>query len=82
LRELALECAAWLDGNNLAGTAMYDPRTGCCSDGITAGEASRNCGAESAIEAGFIELARRRLRGNAGKRRAMASAALPALLTT
>jgi len=70
LRELALECASWLDGHNLAGTAMYDARTGCCSDGITGGQASRNCGAESAIEAGCIELARRRLRSNAGKRRA------------
>jgi hypothetical protein len=70
LRELALEGASWLDGHNLAGTAMYDARTGCCSDGITGGQASRNCGAESAIEAGFIELARRRLRSNAGQRRA------------
>jgi hypothetical protein len=80
LRELALECAAWLDGQNLAGTAMYDPRTGCCSDGITAGEASLNCGAESAIEAGFSELARRRLGSTAGKHRALAGVAVPALL--
>jgi hypothetical protein len=59
---------------------MYDPRTGCCSDGITAGEASLNCGAESAIEAGFIELARRRLRSTAGKHRTLAGVAVPALL--
>lgn len=62
LRELALRCGAWLDGANLAGVPVYDPRTGCCSDGITAGVASLNCGAESSIEAGFIELMRRRLR--------------------
>jgi hypothetical protein len=82
LRELALECAGWLDGQNCAGTAMYDPRTGRCSDGMTQGEASRNCGAESAIEAGFIELARRRLRHNAGKRRLRMAMVVPALLTT
>jgi hypothetical protein len=81
LRELALECAGWLDGHNLAGTAMYDPRTGCCSDGITGGEASLDCGAESAIEAGFIEFARRRLRSTTGKRRALAGVTMPALLT-
>jgi hypothetical protein len=81
LRELALECAGWLDGQNLAGTAMYDPCTGCCSDGITGGEASLHCGAESAIEAGFIELARGRLRSTTGKRRALAGVAVPALLT-
>lgn len=60
-RELALDCAAWLDGANAAGTAVYDPDTGRCSDGITSGRASINCGAESSIEAGFTELTRRRL---------------------
>jgi hypothetical protein len=62
-RELALACAAWLDGNNPAGVALYDAGTGRCADGVTAGGASSHCGAESAIEAGFIELARRRLIG-------------------
>ncbi len=60
-RTLALACADWLYGHNPSGTALYDPRTGSCSDGITDGRASVHCGAESAIEAGFIELARRRL---------------------
>ena len=60
-RDLALDCAAWLDGNNLAGAALYDAHRGRCSDGITAGAVSLNCGAESAIEAGFIELMRRDL---------------------
>jgi hypothetical protein len=58
-RDLALACAAWLDGNNPAGEPLYDARTGCCSDGVTHGAASLHCGAESAVEAGFIELARR-----------------------
>jgi hypothetical protein len=40
---------------------MYDPSTGMCRDGITAGIASNNHGAESAIEAGFAELERRDL---------------------
>jgi hypothetical protein len=40
---------------------MYDPQTGRCLDGITNGQASRNCGAESAIEAGLAELERLRL---------------------
>ena len=62
-RDLALECAAWLDGHNPAGWALYDPRTGRCADGITAGTVSPHCGAESAIEAGFITLARQRLLG-------------------
>jgi len=60
-RDLALDCASWLDDANPAGKAIYDPDTGCCSDGVTDGVASLNCGAESTIEAGFIELARRRL---------------------
>ena len=62
-RDLALECAAWLDGRNPAGRALYDPHTGRCADGITAGTVSPHCGAESAIEAGFITLARQRLLG-------------------
>jgi len=67
-RDLALVCASWLDGANAAGAAVYDPGTGRCSDGIMVGVASQNCGAESTIEAGFVELARRtlrRVRGNA-----------------
>jgi hypothetical protein len=62
-RRLALGCATWLYGANPARTPLYNPRTGRCSDGIADdGTASSNCGAESAIEGGFIELASRRLR--------------------
>ncbi len=60
-RTMALRCASWLDGNNCANTAMYDATTGRCLDGLSVGSVNRNTGAESAIEAGFIELARRRL---------------------
>lgn len=80
-RNLALECIAWLDGRNAANYTVYSARTGCCSDGITDGVASLNCGAESAIEAGFIENLRRRLRPNGGRRRAVAALALPAVLS-
>lgn len=80
-RTLALECAAWLDGRNAAGKVIYTARTGCCSDGITDGVASANCGAESAIEAGFVDVMRRRLRVGGVKRRAVAALALPAVLS-
>ncbi len=60
-RNLALECAAWLRGKNPSGRTLYDARTGRCFDGVHGTVASPHCGAESAIEAGFIELARRRL---------------------
>lgn len=60
-RNLALRCAGWLYGDNPSGTSLYDPRTGCCSDGLCGDQASANCGAESTIEAGFIELTRREL---------------------
>jgi hypothetical protein len=62
-RDLALACAAWLDGNNPAGLALYDAGTGRCADGVTAGRPSPHCGAESAIEAGFMELVRRHVQG-------------------
>ena len=60
-RDLALQAYGWLSGENDAGAVMYDPQTGRCLDGINDGQASRNCGAESSIEAGFAELERRRL---------------------
>lgn len=59
--DLALRGAAWFYGRNDARTRMYDSGTGRCRDGITAGVASTNCGAESSIEAGFAELTRRDL---------------------
>ena len=58
-RDLALQNCAWFYGRNDARTAMYDPTTGRCRDGISDGIASRNYGAESSIEAGFAELERR-----------------------
>jgi hypothetical protein len=60
-RELALQTYGWFVGENDAGAAMYDPQTGRCLDGVNDGQASSNCGAESAIEAGLAELERRRL---------------------
>jgi hypothetical protein len=60
-RDQALQGSAWFYGRNDARTPMYDPSTGMCRDGITAGIASNNHGAESAIEAGFAELERRDL---------------------
>jgi hypothetical protein len=60
-RTLAMDAAEWFYGRNDAGVPMYDPARGQCRDGITNGKASTNCGAESAIEAGFAELERRAL---------------------
>jgi hypothetical protein len=60
-RQLALNAAAWFYGRNNARTAMYDPTTGRCRDGISDGFASQNYGAESAVEAGLAELERRAL---------------------
>jgi len=60
-RALALSCVDWLYGANPARQALYNPRTGRCGDGVTSVGVSENCGAESSIEAGFMELARRRL---------------------
>ena len=62
-RALALEAAAWLYGRNDAHKALYDPASGRCSDGLSGPEAdhpSPNFGAESSIEAGFMELERQR----------------------
>lgn len=60
-RTLALKALEWFDGANDAGVVMYDPLSGRCLDGVDGAEASANCGAESAIEAGFAELERRAL---------------------
>jgi hypothetical protein len=63
-RELALECCAWLDGNNPARAPMYNPETGRCYDKISLdGEIATGTGAESAIEAGYLHLVRCRLEG-------------------
>ena len=60
-RRQALTCADWLYGRNSASAPIHDPATGRCADGVVDGVVSPNCGAESSIEAGFVELARRRL---------------------
>jgi hypothetical protein len=68
-RVLALDGAAWLYGRNDAGAVLYDPVSGRCADGLAGPAAtipSKNFGAESAIEAGFMELGRRRLAAVAG----------------
>ncbi len=67
-RDLALRAMGWFSGENDAGTVMYDPATGRCLDGINGGQVSRNCGAESAIEAGLAELERRRLSSDTSMR--------------
>jgi hypothetical protein len=42
---------SWFKGNNIAGTAMYDPLSGRCYDGINGtNEVNFNSGAESTIE--------------------------------
>lgn len=46
----------WLYGENEALTSIYDPASGRCRDGLEGKSVSKNCGAESSIEAGFIEL--------------------------
>ncbi|HEX3272178.1 MAG TPA: hypothetical protein VHR15_16130 [Ktedonobacterales bacterium] len=63
-QDMALQCAAWLDGANPAGVAIYDPETGRCNDKVfVSGEVDSKVGAESAIEAGFLHLLRSRLSG-------------------
>jgi hypothetical protein len=60
-RDDALAACQWFYGTNDAGAIMYDLPSGRCLDGLTGHVVSRNCGAESAIEAGLAELERRRL---------------------
>lgn len=48
-RGLARAAAAWFSGRNRLGVVLYDPATGACADGLDAGGASRNAGAESTI---------------------------------
>lgn len=63
-REHALQCCAWLDGNNPAGKPVYDPETGRCHDNVSLkGTIAPGTGAESAIEAGNMQLVRCRLEG-------------------
>jgi hypothetical protein len=64
---LALRATDWFAGANDANAVMYDAESGLCLDGLTGTDVSRNCGAESAIEAGLAELVRRRLSRAAGR---------------
>jgi glycosyltransferase involved in cell wall biosynthesis len=47
--ELALRAFAWFHGVNRAGTALYDPASGGCRDGMSATAANTNQGAESTL---------------------------------
>jgi len=52
---------AWFDGENAAGRPLYHRSEGRCHDGIDDNALNPNCGAESAIEAGLVEVERRLL---------------------
>ncbi|OFW53531.1 MAG: hypothetical protein A2V75_04085 [Actinobacteria bacterium RBG_16_70_17] len=41
----------WLSGSNDIGTALYDPATGACHDGLTSQGVNANAGAESTVSA-------------------------------
>lgn len=60
-RRLALQAIEWFSGRNDAGSRLYDAPTGLCADGIDGHIVSPNRGAESSIEAGLAESARREL---------------------
>jgi glycosyltransferase involved in cell wall biosynthesis len=48
-RDLTRAAADWFSGRNRLGTALYNPATGACSDGLELYGASFNQGAESVI---------------------------------
>ena len=55
--QMAGLAASWFTGNNVAGVAMYEPKTGRGFDGISSpSNVNRNAGAESTIEALFTIL--------------------------
>lgn len=62
----------WLDGANAAGRPLYERLEGRCHDGIDGGDLNSNCGAESAIEAGFVEIERKLLLATSMRRGARA----------
>ncbi len=54
-KTLSLKLESWLTGDNVANTAMYDPSSGICFDGIiSATKVNKNSGAESTIESLLI----------------------------
>lgn len=62
--QLARDAIAWLYGRNDARAVLYAPLTGRCADGLDGPDAtipSSNYGAESSIEAGFMEMESRKL---------------------
>lgn len=57
-RQLAGVAAAWFFGANRTNSALYDPATGVCVDGVAGnGDVNRNCGAESTIHTELTMLA-------------------------
>jgi hypothetical protein len=57
-RKLAGVAAGWFFGANRTNSALYDPATGVCVDGVAGnGDVNRNCGAESAIHTQVTMLA-------------------------
>lgn len=64
-RDLALECASWLDCQNHANALLYSPRAWLLFRRAERPQlVNADTGAESAIEAGFLELTRRPLRSD------------------
>jgi hypothetical protein len=58
LEAIAAIAAAWYFGANPAGVPVYNPATGVCTDGISAGgQVNLNCGAESTIHTELSMLA-------------------------
>jgi hypothetical protein len=57
-KTMFMKCANWFYDGNEFNQHIYDKSTGACYDGIDNGKVSVDCGAESSIEAGFVELKR------------------------
>lgn len=59
--ERAASAAAWFQGHNDVGVALYDPQTGAGYDGLEQNGVNLNCGAESTLSALGAELVRGRI---------------------
>lgn len=55
-KTLFMKCSEWFNKTNDFGEIIYNKSTGTCRDGIKNGKLSNNCGAESSIEAGYVEI--------------------------